>query len=204
MRALLLASTFSFAASVVACSTSPGDPTLPLGPDGKPLDRRYEPACPLADVPEKTAGDTFTSLYDDLFSDQGAARCQNGACHGGSAAQGDLALKSSKEEMWCSMIGFGLIAPKTDCSSCQVCKDSGSTCATPAASRSGAECCFVSCGSEVKFPGINPLINQISPTKSGPAPMPRDVCEAPSHNRKLTPAEIARVKAWGMKGAPLD
>jgi hypothetical protein len=96
------------ALSIMACSPAPGDPILPAGNP----DRVFDADCP---TPGPTgSGETFTSLYNDLFGPKGVARCADGACHGGASEQGGLRLKNTKDEAYEGMKDYGLIQPEPD------------------------------------------------------------------------------------------
>lgn len=205
--------------TVLGCSPSPGSPTLPSGPDGGPLTREYAYECALPDPPPTSHTPTFEAIYTDMISDgTGVAKCQNAACHGAGAANGDLALGDTKKEAFCGMAAFVLIQPH-DCTSCDFCKDEiamatagacgddagiNHACCVPCSAGSDAGTDAASDASTdsgtdevpVEVAGLHDIVT----VRKGANTMPKLFCG----NRLLDEKDRATIRAWGRAGAPIE
>jgi hypothetical protein len=209
----------------LGCSPSPGSPTLPAGADGRPVTREYPYECALPEPGNTSGTPTFSAVYGEIISDgTGAAKCQNGACHGGGAANGDLSLGTTKQDAFCGMAAFVLIQPH-DCTSCDFCAAEIAM-ATAGACGDDAginHACCVPCGgggtdagadgesdaasdaapeagaaSEVpiEVAGLHDVVTE----RKGASVMPKTLCG----NRLLNDDDRKMIDDWGRKGAPLD
>jgi hypothetical protein len=221
LRSWLVAAFVAPTVSLFACSPSPGEPTLPAGADGKPVSRDYPYECALEAGTTSGTG-TFQAIYTEIISDQtGVAKCQNGACHGAGAANGDFALGNTKKDAFCGMASFVLIQPH-DCTSCDFCADeikmakegacgddaginhaccvpcsAGSDAGTDAESDAATDS-GMSPPTPVEVAGLHDIV---SPDRKGKPPkMPKIFCG----NRLLGETEVNAIDAWGRKGAPLE
>lgn len=194
--------------ALAGCSNAPGDVTYPAGTS--PDSRKYEYSCSRPTPPETSGGDTWADIYDQLLSAKGVGTCQDGVCHGGSAGQGGVALGTDSVGAWCGFAASGYVTPlvscKSECPTLCASSDAPSCCSiapsdagTDASSSDGGTDAATDAGTAI--PGsVAGLVSIISPVGSKPPQMPRPLCG----NRALSSKEIARIVAWGRKGAPLD
>ena len=149
-------------------------PELASRPDATRSD--FELECPGSALPETSPRATFSDLYAKLFSANGAARCADVSCHGGTG-QGP-SLGGDPRTAYEGLVAYGVIDPK------QPVTDAGAL---------------------VVPDDVAVLINIVSPGTLAdggvrPPRMPRPVCGT----RPLTPVEIEAIRAWGLAGAKND
>jgi len=89
--------------AAAACSASP---ELASSPDA---DRIFEAQCV---VPSATSGPaTFDSIYNELVSTKGVARCQDSTCHGGAMGQAGLSMGTDKKGAYDGLVAYGQVNP---------------------------------------------------------------------------------------------
>lgn len=157
-----------------ACSASP---ELSSRPDAS-RSEFAPPPCTVAAPPTAAGPATFQSIYADLLGPGSVARCTDATCHGGSTGQDGLALGETRDDCYLGLKAYGLIAPGTSTDAGAA--DVGDASATPES--------------------VLGLVDVVSPNDGKPPRMPRALCG----NRALRDEEIARIRAWGARGAPND
>ncbi|MBI2392904.1 MAG: hypothetical protein HYV09_25185 [Deltaproteobacteria bacterium] len=178
VTAVLLA---SGAPMAMACSASPD---LASRPDAS-RSEFAPPPCAVAAPATSLGPASFQSIYVDLLGPTSVARCVDATCHGGSTGQAGLALGASKDDCYAGLKAYGLVAPSSP-------TDAGGTDAAADAGEAGA--------SDETPESVLALVSIVSSIGGAPPPMPRALCG----NRALRDDEIARIKAWGARGAQND